>query len=101
MKPPTPAKMQSNQKPPAILALSSGDSSLKCSVISAALIFVPPYAKIESRVPITDWDSNPAASSALCDPEVSDGFFPAPPASSAYSPRPFAIENWGDEGHAH
>src|SRR5436309_4958186 len=41
MKPPTPATMQSNHKPPAILARRTGDSSLKCSVISDLLIVVP------------------------------------------------------------
>src|SRR5437016_9009630 len=38
MKPRMLVTMQSNQKPPAILALSSGDSSLECSVISDLVI---------------------------------------------------------------
>src|SRR6267378_4354542 len=41
MKPATPAKMQSNQQAPAILACRTGDSSLKRAVISDSLIVGP------------------------------------------------------------
>ena len=44
MKPPMPATMQSNHKPPATLAIKSGDASPIRSVISEALIFIPLYA---------------------------------------------------------
>src|SRR6266576_5495137 len=39
-----PATMQSNQQAPAILACSTGDSSLKRAVISDLLIVAPPFS---------------------------------------------------------
>src|SRR5438132_4585537 len=50
MKAARPATMQSNQQEPAILACSSGDSSLKRAVISDLLIVVSPrfLSKLDS-----------------------------------------------------
>src|SRR6266404_3081210 len=50
MKPPTLATMQSNHKPPAILAFSRGDASAIRSSVIDVLILVPPCPCIESSV---------------------------------------------------